>query len=165
MILCISKYKWKSWVSVSVFRAWASGSCGLKRSKMLPLFPRWVWNSVFSVSTSYPIRYTTGTSWPRILSGTVEQAKLAGGKSSLPRERTGRARLADIANQVWTGVRSHNFCSSSFMPKISAIFGHKLKSSSFLEDLFSPFTNIFKGIICWIELWFYFCRRWLSTRS
>ena len=164
MILSISKCKWKSWVSVSVFRAWASGSCGLKRSKMLPLFLRWVWNSVFSVTTSYPIRYTTGTSWPRILSGSLEKAKLAGGKNSNPRGQKGRARLPDTANQVWTGVRSYYYCLASFMPKISAILGHKLKSSFFVEDL-SPFTDTFNGIICWIELWFYFCRRWLSTRS
>lgn len=164
MILNIPKCKWKSWVFVFVFRAWASGSCGLKRSKMLPLSLRWVRNSVCSVSTSYPIRYTTGTSWPRILSGSVEQTKLAGSKSSLPREQTGRARLPDIANQVWTGVRSYNYWSSSFMPKISAIFGHKLNSSSFPEDL-SPFTEIFNGIICGIELWFMFFRRWLSMRS
>lgn len=130
--------KWKSWISVFVFRAWASGSCGLKRSKMHPLFPKWVWNSVFSVSTSYPIRYTTGTSWPRILSRTVEQAKLAAVGSSLLREQTSGARLHEIANRMWTEVRSY-YCSAPSMPKFSAILGHKLKSSSFLEDL-CPFT-------------------------
>lgn len=164
MIICISNCKWKSWVSVCVFRGWVSGSCGLKRSKMLPLFPRWVWNSVCSVSTSYLIRCTTGTFWPWILARSLEKAKLAGGKSSNPRGQTGRARLHDIANQVWTEVKSYYYCLAPSMAKISAILGHKLKSSSFLEDL-SPFTNIFNGIICWIELWFIFFRRWLSMRS
>ena len=152
--------KWKSWVSVCVFREWASGSCGLKRSKMLPLSLRWVWNSVFSVSTSYPIRYTTGTSWPRILSGTVEQAKLAAVGSSLPREQTSGARLLDIANQMWTGVRLYYYSAPSML-KFSAIWDTNWNR---LEDL-SPFTYIFKGIICWKELWFIFFRRWLSTRS